>query len=149
MSALRYWDELEKEKGEEEVLEDIFDGAYIELIEACKMGKVKDDNAVIGAILSLVEKVFPKILEAYKDDSDEYNSRCLATATALRVTISSFMPISKFMDIMHKPEMAAIDDIVDDMLENGHSIQKEDYLVNIFKGMKPDNSKIKDPEIYG
>lgn len=145
MSALRYWEDFEKNQAE--TLDNIFGKAYDDLIDACRKGKVKDDNAVIGAILSLMERVFPKILEAYKDDSEEYDSRCLATATALRVTISSFMPITKFMEIMNKPDMAVIDNIVSDMTENGFSEVREDDLVNTFKGMKPIKSK--DPDIYG
>lgn len=147
MSALRYWDQ-DFEKNQAETLEDIFDKAYDNLIKACREGKVKDDNAVIGAILSLMERVIPKILEAYKDDPEEYDSRCLATATALRVTISSFMPIMKFMEIMNKPDMVMIDNIVNDMTENGFSEVKEDDLVNTFKGMKS-KDKDKEPDIYG
>lgn len=148
MSALKYWEEqLEEKRSEAEVLDDIFEECYDSLIEACRAGKVVDDNSVIGAILSLIERVFPKIMEAYKEDPDEYDSRCLATATALRVTIGSFMPISKFMEIMHKPEMIAIDNIVEDMVENGQSTVREDSLVNVFKGIRPD--KLKDPDIYG
>lgn len=146
MSALRYWDE-DFEKNQAQALEDIFDKTYEDLIKACREGKVKDDNAVIGSIFSLMERILPKILNAYKDDPDEYDSRLLATATSLRVTINSFIPIKKFMEIMHKPEMEEIDRIVDNMIEHGDEEVDEDELINVFKGIKPVKST--EPDIYG
>lgn len=129
---------------EEEVLSNIFDRAYDDLLEACKEGKVTDDNAVIGAILSLMEKILPKLFEPYKSSPKEYESMCLGTATALRVTIGTFMPFSKFMEIMNRPEMSKIDAIVEQIEEKGKSETLVNGLADIFHNMKT-----REPDIYG
>ena len=137
MSALRYWEDNQKEEEEElDDLELIFERCHNEVIDLCKKGVVTDDNAIISQILNLMERVIPKILNSYKEDNEEYESKCLATATALRVTISTFMPIERFMDIMHTPQMKLIDKIVDDITEHGKSEAKVDDLTNIFKSLK-------------
>ena len=141
MTALRYLREEEEEPGdvseEEGDLEQVFERCHNEVIDLCKKGVVTDDNAVISQILNLMERVIPRILNSYKEDKEEYESKCLATATALRVTISTFMPIERFMDIMHAPQMKLIDKIVDDITEHGKSEAKVDDLTNIFKSLKP------------
>lgn len=146
MSALKYWDK-DIQANEEELLEDIINNCYIDIVEACRTGKIHDDNAVIGSILSLMERIIPKILEVYKTDPEEYESMCLGTATALRVTIGSFIPFDKFMEMMNHPQMKDIDNIVNKMVEEGSAEVEEDQLVNIFKSIK--NVKSVEPDIYG
>jgi len=150
MSCLSYWKFEDTEEAiideEEKVLEDIFNRTFDDLIEACKEGKVSDDNRVIGAILSLMERVVPKLFEPYKTNPEGYESMCLGTATALRVTIGSFMPFSKFMEIMNKPEMAQIDEIVEKIEDEGKSDTLVNGLANIFKTMKKPSPTV---DIYG
>src|SRR5215831_16767501 len=103
MSCLSYFKLEDNEEAiieeEESTLDEIFERTYDDLIEACKEGKVTDDNAIIGAILSLMERVVPKLFEPYKKDPEKFESMCLGTATALRVTIGTFMPFCKFIEI--------------------------------------------------
>ena len=149
MSALAYWsfgDEEAITEEEEDILDRIFDTCYDNLIEACKEGKVSDDNAIIGAVLSLMERVVPRILDAYKKDEREYESRCLAFASALRVTTAACMPFDKFMALMQDPEMARLDKTVDYIIEHGKSEASMEELVTIFKNLKGDRKR---PDIYG
>lgn len=150
MSALGYWSAKEDEETtveeEEDTLDRIFDTCYDDLIEACKEGKVSDDNAIIGAVLSLMERIIPKLLDAYKKDEREYASRCLAFASALRVTTAVCMPWDKFMALMLDPEMARLDKAVDYIAEHGKSEASMEELMTIFKNLKTDKRR---PDIYG
>lgn len=143
--------DLDLEIEEEDVLDQIFERCYKDLLKACREGKVNDDDAVIASILSLMERVIPNILEVYKKDPIEYHGKCLGYATALRVTIGACMPFDNFMSLMQSPDMVKIDKCVEYIKQNGKSEAKMSELVEIFQDMKGDsnsNNK-KKVDIYG
>lgn len=125
-----------------EVYMQIYDRAVEELIKANNEHKLDHDGAISFSLV-FVEKILPKILNAYKDDAIAYEAKRRWIATSLRIVISAVMPFDKFMEYMNTKEMKSIDVIVKALEEGGAFNFDDSRLDDLFKPPGPA------PNIYG
>lgn len=111
-------------------LNGISDKTFDALIKANDENILQKDD-LINFVLTMVERIVPKILKSYKGEA--FERKRLGIAISLRVIISSIMPYEKFQEYMSMKEMHGVDELIKMVETKGEAESETDAIDSLFK----------------
>lgn len=108
------------ERDEEDIIHDLFQRTWIELLKLREQDKLRNFDIIVPAqLLQWIEDIYKKQLETYEiADKDMYQRKKFNIAVNFRLTIENILGMDYFMKEMSNQEkMGALDKFIDSLYD--------------------------------